>query len=81
LVCVVRCRFAVVKVRIKQTPKELDVDGVRLDDLKPGAVRVVSASVGAWLISQGYADLEMREPVTHPREAPEGPHQRRSTDR
>src|SRR5581483_8939910 len=81
IVCVVACRLAVVKVRIKQTPREGDVDGVRLDDLRPGVVRVVSASVGAWLISQGYADLEMRAQVTDPRaESDDRPH-RRSTDR
>ena len=48
------------KVRIKKTPREDEVDGVRLDRLEPGTVREVSASVGSWLIAERYADPEMR---------------------
>ena len=36
-------------------------DGVRLDKLERGTVREVSPSVGSWLITQGYADAEMRQ--------------------
>jgi hypothetical protein len=49
-----------VKVRIKKTPKERDIDGVSLEGLFPGAVRDVSALLGAWLIAEEYADAEMR---------------------
>jgi hypothetical protein len=53
-------RLSQVKVRIKRQPREDEVDGVRLDLLKPGTVREVSASVGSWLIAERYADAEMR---------------------
>jgi hypothetical protein len=33
---------------------------MRLDGFRPGTVRDVSASVGAWLIANRYADPEMR---------------------
>lgn len=36
------------------------MDGVKLDRLSPGAVREVSASIGSWLIAEGYAEPEMR---------------------
>ena len=49
------------KVRITQKPRELELDGVRLDGLIQGMVRDVSSLMGAWLITQGYADLEMRQ--------------------
>jgi hypothetical protein len=49
-----------VKVRIRTTPKELEVDGVKLDRFSPGAVREVSPSIGSWLIAEGYAEPEMR---------------------
>jgi hypothetical protein len=49
-----------VKVRIKKQPREDEVDGVRLDLLKPGTVKEVSASVGSWLIAERYAEPEMR---------------------
>ena len=49
-----------VKVRIKTTPLEREMDGVSLDRLAPGTVREVSASIGSWLIAQGYALPEMR---------------------
>ncbi len=52
-----------VKVRIKEKPKETELDGLRLDGFVPGVVYQVSASVGAWLISNRYADLEMRKPL------------------
>jgi hypothetical protein len=49
-----------VKVRIKATPRQLEVDGVRLDRLQPGTVRQVSSSIGSWLIAENYAEPEMR---------------------
>jgi hypothetical protein len=49
-----------VKVRIKTTPKEAELDGIRLDTLNRGDVREVSAILGSWLIAQGYAVPEMR---------------------
>jgi hypothetical protein len=51
-----------VRVRIKALPKEKELDGIALDQFVPGMVRDVSASVAAWLITQGYADPEMRRP-------------------
>jgi len=80
-----------VKVRIKQTPREHEVDGVHLDGLARGSVREVSSSVGSWLIAQGYAEPEMRQQsreenqdlsggIRRPRDtAHDRPH-RRSTD-
>jgi hypothetical protein len=61
------------KVRIKKSPREREMDGISLDMLKPGAVREVSARLATWLIVAGYADPEMRQ-------APEGRyvHDRRS---
>lgn len=58
--CIPRCHGYVVKVRIKTTPSEREIDGVKLDNMDPGSVREVSASIGSWLIAQGYADAEMR---------------------
>jgi hypothetical protein len=52
-----------VKVRIKATPRQDEVDGVRLDRFTPGTVREVSPILGAWLIAEQYADVEMRESV------------------
>jgi len=49
-----------VRVRIKERPRELDIEGVRLDRLRPGSVCDVSAVVGSWLIVKGYAYPEMR---------------------
>jgi nicotinic acid phosphoribosyltransferase len=80
-----------VKVRIRATPQEQELDGVRLDGFRPGAVREVSASVGAWLIANGYADAEMRRASSADQQAFSGlmefrepvmdhPH-RRGTDR
>ena len=48
------------KVRIKRTPPEREIDGVTLDRFAPGSVRTVSSSLGLWLIAEGYADPEMR---------------------
>jgi hypothetical protein len=38
----------------------MEMDGVRLDNLRPGTVHHVSPSIGAWLIAEGYAEPEMR---------------------
>ncbi len=51
------------KVRIRQTPRELELDGVPLDRLRPGAVRDVSPLLGTWLVTERYADVEMRQDV------------------
>lgn len=50
-----------VRVRITERPREHDIEGVRLDRLRPGSVCDVSAAVGSWLIVQGYAYPEMRK--------------------
>ena len=42
-----------VKVRIRKTPVELEVDGIKLDRLAPGAIRDMSASLASWLIVEG----------------------------
>jgi hypothetical protein len=49
-----------VKVRIRKRPQEEELDGVRLDSLRPGIVHEVSPSIGAWLIAERYAVPEMR---------------------
>lgn len=49
-----------VKVRIIETPHELEMEGVKLSNMAPGSVLEVSPSIGSWLIVQGYAALEMR---------------------
>ena len=49
------------KVRITETPREPEVDGVHLDGMARGSVREVSPSIGSWLILQGYAEPEMRQ--------------------
>jgi hypothetical protein len=49
-----------VKVRITETPAELEVDGVSLARLRAGTVCRVSTSLGTWLMAEGYAELEMR---------------------
>jgi len=48
------------KVRISRTPVQREIDGVRLDRLRPGSVREVSSSLATWLIVEGYAEPEMR---------------------
>jgi virulence-associated protein VagC len=57
-----------VKVRIKETPREAELDGVRLDTFKPGTVRDVSPILGSWLIAERYADPEMRRQSVGDRE-------------
>ena len=37
------------KVRIKETPREHEVDGVKVDALARGTVKEVSPSIGSWL--------------------------------
>jgi len=80
-----------VKVRIRETPRQEELDGVRLDSMKPGAVREVSSSIAAWLIAERYAVPEMRRDAENEEErlyggqevrgtATDGP-RRRSTDR
>jgi hypothetical protein len=49
-----------VKVRITETPRQPEIDGVRLDGLRPGMIRHVSSSIGAWLVAEEYAEPEMR---------------------
>ena len=51
------------KVRISNTPRESEVDGVRLDRFQAGDVREVSPILGAWLVAEGYAEPEMRKTV------------------
>jgi hypothetical protein len=60
-------KSVIVKVRIKKTPDEEELDGVRLGDMRPGSVREVSPSIGAWLVTERYAEPEMRSDV-HPHE-------------
>ena len=45
---------------MQQTPRERELDGIRLDGLQPGMVRDVWPTIGLWLIAQGYAAPEMR---------------------
>ena len=49
------------KIRIKTTPQEKQIDGIQLEQFAPGTVRDVSPSLGTWLVAQGYAELEMRQ--------------------
>ena len=49
-----------VKVRIKCTPREHELDGVRLDTLRPGSVREMPPGLASWLVTERYADVEMR---------------------
>ena len=48
------------RVRIRKKPDVEELDGVRLDDMRPGSVREVSASIGTWLVAQRFAEPEMR---------------------
>ena len=57
-------RWVKVKVRISKTPEEEELDGVSLDSMRPGAVREVSPSIGAWLVAERYAVPEMRRDAT-----------------
>jgi hypothetical protein len=52
--------MVLVRIRIIATPKERELDGVRLDVFKPGKVCDVSSSIGAWFVAKGYALAEMR---------------------
>jgi hypothetical protein len=45
---------------MRKTPDEEELDGVRLDYMTPGSIWEVSASLGSWLIVEGYAVPEMR---------------------
>ena len=73
---------APVKVRIKRTPREHEIDGVSLKDLRPGAVRDVSPELGTWLIVEEYADSEMRQTAsTDPFDGYFNPAPRSSTQR
>jgi hypothetical protein len=56
-------QFETVKVRIKETPRVQELDGLRLDTLLPGSVRELSSSLATWLIAEDYADPEMRQSV------------------
>ena len=71
-----------VRVRIKERPREHDIEGVSLDTLRPGSVCDVSATIGSWLIVQGYAYPEMRrtpedEVIDEPRPKNDLPDRRR----
>lgn len=48
------------KVRIRKTPSQDELDGVRLDCMTPGVVCEVSPSIGSWLITERFAMSEMR---------------------
>ena len=49
-----------VRVRIITRPREMNIEGVDLNRMSPGSVFDVSATVGTWLVVQGYASPEMR---------------------
>ena len=49
-----------VKVRIRKTPDVREVDGIRVDNMRPGMVYEVSSSIGSWLITERLAEPEMR---------------------
>ena len=57
------CDSTQVKVRVRKTPRESQVDGVGLDRFKVGDVREVTPILAAWLVAQGYAVPEMRKTV------------------
>lgn len=59
------------RIRIKATPYEREIDGVKLSTLTPGSVRDVSSTLGLWLIAQGYAQPEMREESSRENSAPD----------
>jgi len=63
-----RCQVDAVKVRIRETPHEREVDGVSLSGFLPGTVRDVSPSIGSWLIAQEYALPEMRSTMSQAEE-------------
>jgi hypothetical protein len=68
-----------VKVRIRETPRLDELDGIRLDSLKPGTVREVSSSIAAWLIAERYAVPEMRHDADNDDERLFGGHEPRGT--
>jgi hypothetical protein len=70
-----------VKVRITEKPREPELDGVRLDWLIQGMVLDVSPLMGAWLITEGYAELEMRQTSQDRRELIDGRRGRRHLPR
>ena len=47
------------KVRIRKTPEQEELDGIWLADMQPGAVREVSSSIGSWLVAERYAVPEI----------------------
>jgi hypothetical protein len=49
-----------VKVRIKNTPEQRELDGIQLDRFQPGSTYEVSSSIASWLVAEGYALPEMR---------------------
>jgi hypothetical protein len=67
-----------VKVRITETPREVELDGVSLDGLIQGMVRDVSPLMGAWLVTEGYAVPEMRQTREDRREITRGGQRRQS---
>src|SRR5437763_818039 len=52
------CQDRKVKVRIRCTPREHELDGVRLDTLRPGVVREMPHVLASWLVAERYADIE-----------------------
>jgi hypothetical protein len=52
------------RVRIRATPREREIDGIKLEGFTPGSLHDVSTAVGSWLMAEGYAELEMRETTT-----------------
>ena len=50
------------RVRIRKTPAEREIDGIPLTGMLPGTVRDVSTELAIWLIAEGYAEAEMRQP-------------------
>ena len=76
------------KVRITDTPRERELDGVELRKFVRGSVCNVSASIGTWLVAQGYALAEMRRETPSEEQQfsgikaqPAVAHDRRRTDR
>ena len=49
-----------VKIKIRRTPVEKEIDSVNLTTLTAGMVIDVSANFGSWLVAEGYAVPEMR---------------------
>jgi hypothetical protein len=82
-----------VKVRIRKTPDVQEIDGVRVGNMRPGLVFEVSSSIGSWLITERFADPEMRRdlrsheedflipPTSASERATRSPHRRRNERR